>query len=66
MSLFVIPRRAAAKLEKIHRDFLWGGCALEQKPHLVRWAIVRLDKQQGGLGIRDLTILNEALLGKWS
>lgn len=32
----------------------------------MRWAIVRLDKQQGGLGIKDLTILNEALLGKWS
>ena len=66
MSLVVIPRRVAARLEKIQRDFLWGGGALEQKPHLVRWAIVRLDKQEGGLGIRDLTILNEALLGKWS
>ena len=32
----------------------------------MRRAFVRLDKQQGGLGIRDLTILNEALLGKWS
>ena len=65
MSLFVIRRKVAAKLEKIQRDFLWGGGALEQKSHLVRWAIVRLDKQQGGLGIRDLIILNETLLGKW-
>ena len=45
MSLFVIRRKVAAKLEKIQRDFLWGGGALEQKSHLVRWAIVRLDKQ---------------------
>ena len=42
-----------------------GRRCLEQKSHLVRWAIVRLDKQQGGLGIRDLIILNETLLGKW-
>ena len=39
---------------------------MEQKLHLMRWTIVWLDKQQGGLGIRDLSILNEALLGKWS
>ena len=32
MSLFVIPRRVVARLEKIQRDFLWGGGALEQKP----------------------------------
>ncbi|RVX10936.1 putative mitochondrial protein [Vitis vinifera] len=42
-------RRAAAKLEKIHRDFLWGGCALEQKPHLVRWAIVRFASERAPL-----------------
>ena len=27
MSLFVIRRKVAAKLEKIQRDFLWGGGA---------------------------------------
>ncbi|RVW56377.1 hypothetical protein CK203_101734 [Vitis vinifera] len=37
MSLFVIPRRVAARLEKIQRDFLWGGGALEQKP-LGKWS----------------------------
>ena len=68
MFLFVIPKRATVRLEKIQRDLLWGGGALEQKPHLVlvKWFIVRLDKQKEGLGIRALSILNEVLLGKWS
>ena len=36
MPLFVIPKRVAAKLEKIQRDFLWGGGDLVKKPHLVK------------------------------
>ncbi|RVW29173.1 hypothetical protein CK203_098493 [Vitis vinifera] len=32
------------RLEKIQRDFLWGGGALVQKPHLVRWNLVCLEK----------------------
>ena len=66
MSLFVISKRVAARLKKIQRNFLWGRGPLEQKLHLVNCFIVRLEKQKGGLGIRDLSILNEALLGKWS
>ena len=27
------------RLERIHRDFLWVGGALVNKPHLVKWAI---------------------------
>ena len=54
------------KLEKIQRDFLWGGGSLEQKPHLVRWPIVCEDKSKGGLGVKSLGLFNKALLGKWS
>ena len=55
-----------ARLEKILRDFLWGGGALEKKPHLVNWSLVCADMMQGGLGIRSLVALNKALLRKWS
>ena len=53
------------RLEKIQRDFLWGGGNLEKKPHLVSWATVCTDKKVGGLGVRGLHKLNKALLGKW-
>ena len=33
MSLFCMPRQVRLRLEKIQRDFLWGGEALVQKPH---------------------------------
>ncbi|RVW60818.1 hypothetical protein CK203_033520 [Vitis vinifera] len=33
---YKLPRVVRMRLEQIQRDFLWGGRALEQKPHLVR------------------------------
>ena len=66
MSLLRMPRVVKLRLEKIQRDFLWGGGALEKRPHLVKWAVVCSHKTKGGLGIRNLSILNRALLCKWS
>ncbi|KAL6343505.1 hypothetical protein AAG906_024870 [Vitis piasezkii] len=37
------------RLEKIQRDFLWGGGVLEKKPHLVNWSSVCADMRQRGL-----------------
>ncbi|KAL6323965.1 hypothetical protein AAG906_006236 [Vitis piasezkii] len=61
-----LPIYFIIRLEKIQRDFLWGGGPLEQKPHLVRWPIVCLDKRSGGLGVKSLGAFNKALLGKWA
>ncbi|RVW93513.1 putative ribonuclease H protein [Vitis vinifera] len=66
MSLLRMPRVVSLRLEKIQRDFLWGGGALERKPHLVNWDTVCLDKRKGGLGVRRLSTLNRALLCKWN
>ena len=53
------------RLEKIQRDFLWGGGALDKRPHLVSWEVVCTDERKGRLGVKSLAILNRALLGKW-
>ena len=37
-----------------------------KKPHLVKWAIVCSNKRKGGLGVRCLSKINRAFLGKWS
>ncbi|KAL6323455.1 hypothetical protein AAG906_039025 [Vitis piasezkii] len=67
MSLFYLPRKVRLRLEKFQRDFLWGGGALVQKPHLVRWNLACLERKKGGLGVRNLALMNKALLkeGGW-
>ena len=58
MSLFRISLDVSKRLER-------GGIATSRKPHLVRWDKVCLGKEWGGLGLRTLALMNEALLGKW-
>jgi hypothetical protein len=65
LSLFPIPTSVANSIEKLHRDFLWGGVGEEVKYHLVSWSKVCSPISEGGLGIRNFRILNKALLGKW-
>ena len=65
ISLFRMPKIVCARLEKIQRDFLWGGGNLDRKPHLVNWKTVCLEKSRGGLGVRGLSVMNQALLCKW-
>ena len=65
MFLFRMPKIVARRLEKLQRDFLWGGGNLEKKAHLVNWEVACADKEKGGLGLRKLALFNKALLGKW-
>ena len=66
MSLFRIPKGVKSRLEKIQRDFLWGGGNLDRKIHLVKWGTDCTSKKGGGLDIQRLEILNKSLLGQWN
>ena len=66
LSLFRMPQKVCAKLERIQRQFLWGGSDRDKKISLVRWATVCTDKRKGGIGIKRFSNMNKALLSKWS
>jgi hypothetical protein len=65
LSLFHLLTDVAYRLEKIQRDFLWNGLGDQPKFHLVNWAKVCEPLENGGLGVKNLRLFNQSLLGKW-
>ena len=63
--IFPIPASVANQIERLQRNFLWGSFGDDPKIHLVKWASVCAPISLGGLGIRKISLFNEALLGKW-
>ena len=66
LSLFRMPQKVSARLERIQRQFLWGGNDHDKKIALVKWATVCTAKRKGGIGIKSFSNMNKALLSKWS
>lgn len=49
----------------LQREFLCNGMRGEFKYHLVDWQMVCLSKSTGGSGIRSISCMNQAFMGKW-
>ncbi|GKV44765.1 hypothetical protein SLEP1_g51921 [Rubroshorea leprosula] len=65
MSMYRIPSGTILALDKIRRCFLWGGAEKGKKIRWVSWKKVCKEKENGGLGVKNLRKFNLALLGKW-
>jgi len=61
MSLFTIPASTAHQLERIMRDFFWNSNNSGNGFHWDNWDEVCRPKHEGGLGIRPLRVMIEAL-----
>ncbi|XP_026399537.1 uncharacterized protein LOC113295410 [Papaver somniferum] len=64
MATSLLPRKTLAHLIRIVRNFWWGHDKEVQKMHFIRWNQFELEKEQGGLGIRPLKNLNNAMIAK--
>ena len=54
----------ALRIDKIQRDFLWGGIDEGKKFHLINWHQVCQPLKSGGLGFRNIRVFNRVLLSK--
>jgi len=61
LSLFPSPMGVANRIEKLQREFLWGGINEEFKLYLVKWSKVCSPKQIGGLKVENWIKFNQAL-----
>ncbi|GJW01986.1 reverse transcriptase domain, reverse transcriptase zinc-binding domain protein [Tanacetum coccineum] len=64
-SLFKAPKCVISYLEKLRRNFFWGGSVDNKKLAWVAWKQVCSSKDCGGLGIGSLLASNLAMLTKW-
>ena len=65
LSFFKIPQKVVKKLISLQRNFLWGGDIDQKKIPWVKWTDLCLPKADGGLGIKDISKFNSALMGRW-
>ena len=66
MSCFKLPTTLCHEIEILVRKFWWGQRGDQRKVHWVRWEDLCNHKDQGGMGFKDLTMFNEAMLAKLS
>ncbi|KAK2386976.1 putative mitochondrial protein [Trifolium repens] len=64
LSYMKMPMKVWHKLVKIQRNFLWGGFSNQTKTCWVKWDDVCRPKNEAGLGIWDLRLVNKSLLAK--
>jgi hypothetical protein len=65
LSFLKMPVKVWREVVKIQRNFLWGGLMNRRKLCWVKWADICKPKKEGGLGIKNLRLMNSSLLSKW-
>ncbi|KAI5351823.1 hypothetical protein L3X38_004714 [Prunus dulcis] len=65
MQIAMLPASVCNKLDQLNKNFLWGHAFDKAKVHLVNWETVCKPKCAGGLGVKNVAWMNQALLAKF-
>jgi len=65
ISFFNIPMAVVHTIKSIKGNFLWGWEKDGKKIAWIAWKKFCEPKEEGGLGIKDTRLFNDALLRKW-
>jgi hypothetical protein len=65
LSYMKMPIQVWKTIRRLQREFLWGGRRGKNRIPWVKWDVVCLPKRMGGLGVRDVRVVNISLLTKW-
>ncbi|KAG5611217.1 hypothetical protein H5410_022498 [Solanum commersonii] len=64
-SMFILPQSVVKEVDRICRDYLWGGTEEKRKVPLISWEKVCLLKRHSGLYIKGCGNWNVAYVGKF-
>jgi hypothetical protein len=65
LSYYKMPNKVWKKVVRIQREFLWGGPKGGKRISWVKWSLICMERKHGGLGVRDIRLVNISLLVKW-
>lgn len=64
MMTAVVPKTCVKDIQRLQRGFIWGDTVEKKRAHLIKWDTLMLPKEHGGLGVRNLDIMNTTCLMK--
>ncbi|KAA3484427.1 reverse transcriptase [Gossypium australe] len=64
MTCFLLPKLLCLEMENIMNSFWWNKTNGKRGMHWCDWKSLSASKEEGGLGFRDLSFFNTALLAK--
>lgn len=64
MQCFAIPESILNEIEGLCRNFFWGQRREERKTAWVAWDKLYGAKKEGGMGMRNMSVFNKALVAK--
>ncbi|XP_024042019.1 uncharacterized protein LOC112099143 [Citrus clementina] len=64
MQTTYLPSSVRIKIDQLCRRFIWSGAGSQRKLSLVSWDNIYRPKSNGGLGFKDMDLMNKALLMK--
>lgn len=59
---YKVPSKVLKEIRTIQTNFLWNKCDLKRLIHWVCWDTVCKYREEGGLGVKNVEIINEALI----
>ena len=62
MGCFKLPTSLCIEIEKVIRRFWWGRRGDRRKIHWVKWKDMCDPKSKGGMGFKEISLFNDALL----
>lgn len=66
MSMFKMPKSVASKIVQMQRRFFWGDYIGDKRSiPSVKWSLIELPKEMGGLGVGNIMYKNLSLIFKW-
>ncbi|XP_058767957.1 uncharacterized protein LOC131641677 [Vicia villosa] len=65
LSFYKALSKVIQEIRSIHSRFLWGGSESKKSFHWICWDTICKSTEEGGLCVKNVEIMNAALISKW-